>query len=345
VSRERRGGFRTWLGYENNNSQWDCHVHGHEDDGAEVAHRRLPGYETDDLTDLLLGYLKRRAEAPEATPFFASLSVQPPHNPYVAPAEWMARHSPADVQLRPNVPTIPRIVERARRELAGYNAMIENLDWNLGRIRQELADLGISDDTHILFFSDHGDMHGSHGQFLKTNPYEESIRVPFIIGGSPLYGRKCGIEALPINHVDVGPTSLGLCGIEPPAWMEGTDFSGHRLRGKPPTEEPDSAYLQLVIPTGHGHSTDRPWRGIVTRDGWKYACLEGQPWMLFDLNEDPYEQANLALNLAYSAKRRELQDRLARWIADTGDHFELPDITSHPRTAQDARKLPICKNE
>ena len=90
--------------------------------------------------------------------------------------------------------------------------------------------------------------------------------------------------------------------------------------------EPDSAYLQSVIPTMHGHSIDRPWRGVATRDGWKYVCLEGQPWLMFNLNEDPYEQANLAFNTAFGSQRRRLHDRLARWIAETNDQFALPEV-------------------
>lgn len=336
VPPDRRGGFDEWLGYENNNSPWDCWVHG-EVDGAEVQYR-LPTYETDALTDLFIQHLQRRANSvgedggrePKAQPFFSILSVQPPHDPYAAPEEWMARHTPGALQLRPNVPPIARIEKFARRELAGYYAMIENLDWNLGRIRSALAELGLAHNTHIIFFSDHGDMHGSHGQFRKTNPWEESIRVPFIIGGHvPRYENRDGYLPVPINHVDIGPTSLGLCGIDVPEWMAGTDYSALRLNdGKPAVvpNEPDSAFLQLVVPTGHAHSTDRPWRGVVTRDGWKYVAFEGQPWMLFNLNEDPYELANHAHNRFYTAERRQLQDRLATWIADTGDAFALPEI-------------------
>lgn len=328
VPPERRGGFDEWTGYENNNSQWDCWVHGGAGDAA--FHRRLPGYETDALTDLTIGYLRERGAAlaeGRGQPFFAVLSVQPPHDPYVAPAEWMARHTPGAVQLRPNVPAVPRVIERARRELAGYYAMIENLDWNLGRLRQALADAGLADDTHIVFFSDHGDLLGSHGQFRKTAPWEEAIRVPCIFGGRvPYYGDRNGRLPLPVNHVDVAPTTLGLCGIDPPAWMAGTDYSGHRVPGRPPPAEPDSAYLQLVVPTRHPDSIDRPWRGVVTRDGWKYAALEGQPWLLFNLNEDPYEQVNLAHNTRFGVERRRLQERLAAWIADTGDSFALPAI-------------------
>lgn len=326
VPPERRGGFDAWTGYENNNSQWDSWVHGGTGEGA--FHYRLPGYETDALTDLFLAYLAERGRERDVgagRPFFAVLSVQPPHDPYVAPAEWMARHTPGTVRLRPNVPDVPWVVERARRELAGYYAAIENLDWNLGRIRAALDRAGLAGDTHLLFFSDHGDLHGAHGQFLKTAPWEEALRVPFVIGGGPpRYGLVGGRLPLPLNHVDVAPTTLGLCGIAPPAWMAGTDYSPRRLTGRPAPAEPDSAFLQLVAPTGHADSVDRPWRGVVTRDGWKYVALEGQPWLLFNLDEDPYERVNLAHNARFAAERRRLQDRLAAWIADTGDRFALP---------------------
>lgn len=326
VPRERRCGFDTWIGYDNNNSQYDCWVHGHDRTGQEVERYRLPGYETDSLADLLIDFVKGRAQEPER-PFFAALSVQPPHNPYIAPEEFQGRHNPANVQLRPNVPAIPAVEKRARRGLSGYYAMIENLDHQVGRIQAALREAGLDEQTLILFFSDHGDLHGSHGQFLKTSPLEESIRVPFIIGGGvPYYnGQWAGANRALINHVDVAPTSLGLCGIEPPDWMRGRDLSGHFYADRPHRREfPDSAFLQSVIPTGHGDSVDRAWRGIVTDDGWKFVCLEGQPWLLFNLNEDPYEQQNLAFNSNFQVKRKSLLDRLQRWIDETGDSFTLP---------------------
>ena len=179
---------------------------------TSAFHHRLPGYETDALTDLLLDYLEARSG--QDGPFFAVLSVQPPHDPYVAPAEWMAQHAPAQVVLRPNVPAIPRVVEQARRELAGYYAMIENADWNIGRVLAKLDATGLADHTHVIFFSDHGDMHGSHGMFRKTNPWEESIRVPFLVSGlRTAYSHRRGAVTAPLNHVDIAPTTLGLCGI------------------------------------------------------------------------------------------------------------------------------------
>lgn len=328
VPPERRGGFDTWVGYENNNSQWDCWVHGGA--GESAFHYRLPGYETDCLTDLLIAYLRERGDLRRQgrdRPFFAVLSVQPPHDPYVAPAADMARHRPAELALRPNVPAVPRIEAQARRELAGACAMIENLDWNVGRVRDALAEAGLTEDTHILFFSDHGDMHGSHGQFRKTSPWEESLRIPFLVGGlQPRYGGRMGRPRALVNHVDIAPTTLGLCGIDKPDWMRGTDYSGLRLPERPRPEMPDSAYIQCVVPTGHGNSVDRPWRGVVSDDGWKYVCLEHQPWLLFNLNEDPYELANLAHNRQFAEQRRRLHERLARWIAETGDSFPLPEL-------------------
>lgn len=76
-----------------------------------------------------------------------------------------------------------------------------------------------------------------------------------------LYGANnaCLCDA-PLNHVDVAPTTLGLCGVAVPDWMQGYDYSGY-VTGKPlPPQEPDSAYLQCNEVTGHLNSTAEPWR-------------------------------------------------------------------------------------
>lgn len=328
VPPHRRGGFKRWIGYENNNSQWDCWVHGGE--GDDAFHYRLPGYETDELTTLFIDYLheqgKKRSAGQDDAPFFAVLSVQPPHDPYIAPEAWRGKFTPAQIRLRPNVPAIPQVVEQASRDLAGYYAMIENWDWNVGRIQQALRASGLAEDTHIVFFSDHGDMHGSHGQFRKTTAFEEAIRVPFMISGEISFydGRLTGRSDAVVNHVDIAPTTLGLCGIDAPDWMQGTDYSGFRLASRKQCDIPDSAFIQNVIPTKHADSVDKSWRGVVTRDGWKYVCFPNADWLLFHLAEDPYEQVNLAHNPRYGAKRRQLRDRLRQWIEETGDEFSVP---------------------
>jgi arylsulfatase A-like enzyme len=65
---------------------------------------------------------------------------------------------------------------------------------------------------------------------------------------------------------------------------------------------------------------------VATRDGWKYVVLEGQPWMLHNLNEDPYELMNLAFNSRYRTERGRLHERLAQWVDETGDVFALPEL-------------------
>ena len=115
-------------------------------------------------------------------------------------------------------------------------------------------------------------------------------------------------------------------GIDVPENMHGHDYSYHRTR-RPRDQraaEPDSAYLQCVIPTGHGPSIDFPWRGVVTRDGWKYVALEGQPLYMFNLKNDPYEQVNLAHHAHARNKRKELNALTQEWIDRTNDTFTLP---------------------
>lgn len=320
VPRADRGRFSTWIGYDNNNSQWDCYLHGHKGE-QEIPHYRAPGYETDCLTDMALEHINHRSETDR--PFFMVVSVQPPHWPNLAPAAYR-RYQSQHLTLRPNVPA--PLETKARCALSGYYAQIENVDANVGRLLDGLQRADLLDDTHILFFADHGDQLGSQGRFGKCVPFEESARVPFLIGGGvPMSydGQACGNAPCLVNHVDIAPTTLGLCGITVPAWMEGFDYS-HRRTGvnlrERISQEPGSAYLQLIGDRESGYA----WRCVVTHDGWKYACVEGGEWLLFNLNNDPHEQNNLAFNTSYQGKRDEMKALLQDWIVKTGDSFPLP---------------------
>lgn len=324
---ERRGGFKKFNGYQNNNEPWDCYVN---DDEGDIY--RLKGFETDAITDMLITYMGDQKKEP----FFAVMSVLSPHNPYLAPEEFLKDKRPSDIKLRKNVPDVEWVKEQASRELTGYYASIENIDYNVGRIVEALDRYELADDTYIVFFSDHGDMHGSHGQFRKTTPHEESIRIPFIISTghgclysttpSILYGSNhAGICDALVNHVDVAPTTLGLCNIPVPKWMQGFDYSPH-VQDEIPENEPEAVYLQCNIPTMHHNSIGAAWRGIVTKDGWKYVVVEGHEWMLYNLKEDPYEQMNMAMFSHYVPKEIEMNSLLQEWIHKTGDCFQLPDI-------------------
>ena len=137
------------------------------------------------------------------------------------------------------------------------------------------------------------------------------------------HGWRCGNAPCLINHVDIAPTSLGLCGLGVPEWMEGFDYS-HRRTGIHADQrirhEPDSAYLQLI----GDRESSYAWRCVVTSDGWKYACVNKGEWLLFNLIDDPYEQNNLAMNTSYRAKRNALNGLLRHWAEKTGDTFAFP---------------------
>jgi len=325
VPRENRGRFHIWLGYELNGDHNNTWIHGHDIWGREDKipdAEKLGKYETDALTDKLIDFLKRR---PKDKPFFAVLSVHPPHDPYVAPPEYMEHYPVNGIKLRPNVPENDEWQKSYRKILAGYYGMIENLDYNIGRILKTLHELNLEESTNLAFFSDHGDCHGSHGFVKKSSPWEEAIRIPCLFLPAGKTGRQ-RFTNIPFNHVDFAPTSLGLCEIEKPDWMSGTDLSSFIVEDRPaPQKEPDSVFLQHI----HRKRFDclnRPWRAIRTRDGWKYVILEGQPIMMFNLNDDPYEMTNLVYLDTYNEKREELQEKLRNWIASTGDEFLMPEL-------------------
>ncbi len=121
------------------------------------------------------------------------------------------------------------------------------------------------------------------------------------------------------------PTILGLCGIDAPRGVQGTDLS-HVLRGES-GDEPDSVYLQILGPGWpHRGRWVGFWRGIRT-ERWLYARwhkpeqYENGIW-LFDRENDPYEMNNLAGKPDYSHIQRRMEDRLKQWIHDTGDPFD-----------------------
>ncbi|MCY4484707.1 MAG: hypothetical protein OXC12_17685 [Spirochaetaceae bacterium] len=116
--------------------------------------------------------------------------------------------------------------------------------------------------------------------------------------------------------------------------MVGYDYSAHSKRpdapeysGPPrPDREPHSAYLQQIPPKLMRHIVHRPWRAVVTRDGWKYACTPGHDWLLFNTGEDPFERANYVYDAAFQPQKERCHRLLAEWIAATADRFPLPEI-------------------
>lgn len=273
-----RGGFQDWFAFELNNKPFDgFYYHQHE-----VEPRHMRGFQTDWLTDLALDYL-RAYEGEE--PLFLVWSVEPPHDPLAAP-ERFQRFDPASLVVPPNFEDTPAF----RRELALYYAMIENLDWNLGRLRNALSATPGFEDCVQVYVSDHGDFMGSHGRSRqKVHPLEESVRIPALFSAPGRVVPQGTVEGL-FSLVDLAPTLLGLSEGKAPVWMQGRDWSP-RLRGGG-MAEPDAVLLEMTgAPRWNLDFSD--WRGFT--DGKiKYAFYESGVELLFDLESDPHEMRNLA---------------------------------------------------
>ena len=104
----------------------------------------------------------------------------------------------------------------------------------------------------------------------------------------------------------------------------------YRLPGNSTLKEPDSVFLQSCVSTGQGECIDKPWRGIITKDGYKYVCFEEMEWLLYDLNNDPYEQINLVHYGNCHALLARMNQRLQEWLDQTDDTFHLPNHFGTP---------------
>ena len=298
-----RGGFEDWFAFELNNKPFDGHYY----QGRETTFRRFKGYQTDCLTDLAMDYLKNYKGD---KPLFMVLSVEPPHEPLDAP-ERFKRFDPASLQVRPNFTDTPE----HSSALALYYAMIENLDWNIGRLRAALNALPAFSNMVTAYVSDHGDFMGSHARYSsKGHPHEESVRIPAIFHYPEAIPEQGQIDGL-FSLVDLAPTLLGLAGQNTPKWMQGYDWSAN-LRGEIATP-PQEVLLEMTgAPRWNLDCSD--WRGFT--DGEiKYAFYESGAELLFDLEADPFEMNNLApSNPAACATHRE---RLLRLLRETREPF------------------------
>jgi arylsulfatase A-like enzyme len=207
--------------------------------------------------------------------------LEPPHPPYDAPSARTRPRPAEEIVLPPNVPRGGAAEVRARKELSGYYAHIEATDRAIGRLLDDVP----AGNTVVVFTSVHGDMHGAHGLFRKGWPHEESVRIPLLVrvpGVSP--EKNDGAVSL----VDLAAMTIG--------WADGTAV--------PPAGGESRISMPSVVALPH--QCDRVWRGIRTRTRKLVLNADGSPWLFFDLERDPFEEENLALDPSRSTERAEL---------------------------------------
>lgn len=311
IPQERRQGFQFWRAME-------CtHDYNHSGYYADTDTKLAwEGYDAIAQTREAVRYLK---EERSDKPFALFLSWGPPHNPYeTAPEEFRRLYTPGEITLRPNVPE--DAAEAARCDLAGYYAHCSALDKCLGDLLDVLRELGIEENTLLVFTSDHGDMLGSHGEQRKQRPWDESIRVPLLLHCPALFGIEGMKSAHPISAPDLLPTVLGLCGVTPPASVQGKDLSQHVRGGSAP--EDDAALIACYSPFGEWtrEKGGREYRGLRTKRYTYVRGLDG-PWLLFDNEADPYQRENLCGRPEHAELEAGLEQRLKRTLSAIGDEF------------------------
>jgi arylsulfatase A-like enzyme len=217
------------------------------------------------------------------------------------------------IQLRPNVP--PQLRERAQNILRGYYAHIAALDDCLERLLTTLDRTGTAEDTIIVFTSDHGDMMLSQGLTTKLYPWDESIRIPFLLRYPARFGNRSRRLQTPLNAPDVMPTLLGACGLPVPASVQGTDFSSARDNSNA------AALLSLPVPS---HEARRygfaEYRGLRTARYTYVRSIDG-PWLLYDNQRDPFQKHNLVNTQSAAELKSRLDGQLAGTLKEVGDEF------------------------
>jgi arylsulfatase A-like enzyme len=221
--------------------------------------------------------------------------------------------------LRDNVPAEDH--REAQKTTAGYYAHVTAIDECVGKLLHTLQAVGLDDNTIVVFTSDHGDMLHSHGMLNKQRPWDESIRVPFLLRCPA--GWKAGPRRIdvPINTPDIMPTLLALSNIAIPTTCEGQDLSGEVLGTKEPPHD-RSALILCPSPFGQWLRSQggREYRGVRTRRYTYVRDLNG-PWLLYDNRTDPFQQQNLINKLAYRQLQGKLESHLQELLDNTGDRF------------------------
>ena len=313
---ERRHGFDYWYAYgtyddHNRPMYWETHA------GRDEYHF-VDEWSAEHEANKAIDYISNRGGAlrDEGKPFALVVSMNPPHPPYHKyPERYGKAYEDSPLEELYANPNVQHDNESFRKSGKHYFASITGVDDQFGRILRAIDAAGLKEDTIVVFTSDHGDCMGAHGLLSKNNPYEESMRVPFIIrwpGKIPV-----GQDDLLFSAPDIYPTLMDLMGLKGdiPSSVHGSSHAGI-LSGR--GGERPSSQLYLKIPSeapAYGKRGVRTGRYKLVID----VPEQGQRTdSLFDLKADPFELQDIA------AERPDLVSKLIEaelkpWLLMTQD--------------------------
>ncbi|MES2393002.1 MAG: sulfatase-like hydrolase/transferase [Acidobacteriota bacterium] len=280
-----------------------------------------------------------RAKKP-LSPWLMSVNMVQPHHPFEPTEEYLARYP---VEKMPNPlytdgeldskPVYQQIDHRGayggtnisfanesagdrRLTTAAYYAMIEQIDTAVGQMLDALEESGQAENTIVIFMSDHGEMLGDHGLYLKGPYFYDCLtRVPLIVRWPKRFRKGLKVDAL-VELVDLAPTLLEAAGIPAEVGMQGRSLS-HLLTGDT-TEHRTSVYCEYL--DAQALYDVPPVCSSVRTERYKVAYYRMQKTgELYDLHEDPTETKNLWASAHHTDVREEMMTLLADSMLATTD--------------------------
>jgi len=285
-------------------------------------------------------------------PFILNINFLEPHMPFFGPLDHI--HSPADIDLpinfndplEENEPLRYRVLREChlaqygndeksfRRLISKYWGLVTQVDFSVGQILKTLEDLGLADNTIVVYTSDHGDMMGAHKMVEKCVMYEEAVKIPWLMR-IPQMQCKQHIIKNPVSQIDLMPTLLDLMGA-PYDNLPGQSLVP-RIKGKP--FEEDHVYIQwhpayhaLRTPPGGSKIATKEQieklynvstRTVISPDGFKLALSDIDRNQLFNLKNDPGETTNLFDSGQHKDIIKRLTDKIHHWQQNVNDNVKI----------------------
>jgi choline-sulfatase len=277
-----------------------------------------PGYVTNAITNDALAFMERQAGA--ENPFYLSVHYTAPHSPWTGhPQDIVDSYDDCLFDSCPQEEIHPWAVGQQLSEdclndrdmLKGYFAAVTAMDLDIGRLLDKLEELGVRENTLVVFVSDNGYSCGHHGFWGKgngtfpLNMYENSIKVPFLLS-HPGRIPAGALQTAMVSAYDFMPTLLDYLGLPLP---EGRNLPGESVLPSWLGEE-DAGRDNVVIYDEYGGT-----RMIRTQE-WKYVHrYPDGPHELYDLVGDADERHNLAADPVQASRIAELKETLEQWFA------------------------------
>ncbi|MEM1442605.1 MAG: sulfatase [Verrucomicrobiota bacterium] len=259
-------------------------------------------------------------------PFFLGCGFVRPHVPLVAPEKYFDLYD-RDSLTPPVVPEgdlndVPKVIREYKANsrygvtpelhkglLEAYYASISYMDAQVGRILDAVEELGLADNTIIIFSSDHGYLLGEHHKFQKQHLFEESTRVPFILSVPWMKDTHGQATARLTELVDLYPTIAELADLTPPEVLHGTSLVP--LLEDPKSDEWTKEHVFTISRNGGESIRTYDWRF----NHWGFG-KKGEE--LYDLKNDPGEFTNLASDPEHADTLEKLRSRLRKKRDEAG---------------------------